>query len=89
MKKNHTEGKNVVKPSALKIARLLFGQEAAKRVDNICLSDDSIKRRIDGMLMDVEEQVVKELKESAYPFSLQLDESTDVASCSQLMSFVR
>ena len=39
------------------------------------------------MSADIEEQVVKEIKESGF-FSLQLDESTDVACCSQLM-FVR
>ena len=47
MKKPHTDRQNVVKPSALKIARILFGQEVAKKnADDICLSDDTIKRRI-------------------------------------------
>ena len=58
----------------------LFDSGAAKKINQICLSDDSIRSRIDDMSLDVEEQVVKELKESIYPFSLQLDGSTDVAN---------
>ena len=35
------------------------------------------------------EKMVNDLKESTYPFSLQLDESTDEANCSQLLVFIR
>ena len=40
------------------------------------------------MSMDVKEQVWTEIKAS-HLFSFQLDESTDVSSCSQLLVFVR
>ena len=88
-KKPHTDAETFLKPCALDIALLLFDSDSAKKIDKICLSDDSIRSRIDDMSLDVEEQVVKELKESIYPFSLQLDESTDVANCNQLLVFVR
>ena len=42
------------------------------------------------MAADIEDQVVQEIKSAAFGlFSIQLDESTDVASCSQLMVFVK
>ena len=40
------------------------------------------------MSIDVKEQVLTEIKSSPL-FSFQLDESTDVSSCSQLLVFVR
>ena len=40
------------------------------------------------MFMDVKEQVLIEIKASPL-FSFQLDESTDVSSCSHLLVFVR
>jgi hypothetical protein len=40
------------------------------------------------MVLDVKEQVLSEIKASPI-FALQLDESTDVSSCSQLLVFVR
>ena len=32
---------------------------------------------------------MKELKASPFPFSMQLDESTDVSQCAQLLAYVR
>lgn len=52
------------------------------------LSNDTIMRRISLMSTDVKQQVTDEIKASPM-FSIQLDESTDVASCSQLLVFVR
>ena len=39
------------------------------------------------MSEDVKEQVINEMK--AFPFCIQVDESTDVSSCAQLLVFVR
>ena len=42
------------------------------------------------MAADIRDQVVQEIKSAAFGlFSIQLDESTDVVSCSQLMVFVK
>ena len=41
------------------------------------------------MATDIKDQVVQKIKSAAFGlFSIQLDESTDIASCSQLMVFV-
>ncbi|KAG8236890.1 hypothetical protein J437_LFUL018926 [Ladona fulva] len=55
---------------------------------NISLSNNTIQRRISNMSMDVKEQIISEIKASPV-FSFQLDESTDVSSCSQLLVFMR
>ena len=88
-KKPHTDGENIAKAASLKLASIFCEAEAARKIDQVPLSNNTVKRRIDEMSMDVEEQVVQDLKDSMHPFSLQLDVSTDEGSCSQLMAFVR
>ena len=40
----------------------------------------SVKKRIMDMAVDVEEQVIKQIKKSKY-FAIQLDKSTDLSNC--------
>ena len=54
----------------------------------ISLSIFTIHRHISDMLEDVKDQVIIEMKASPI-FSLQVDVSTDVTSCAQLLVFVR
>ena len=63
--------------------------DAARTIDEASLSNNTVKHRVDEMAIDIEKQVVQELKESMHPFRLQLDVSTDEGSCSHLMTFVR
>ncbi|XP_042228827.1 protein ZBED8-like [Homarus americanus] len=57
------------------------------------LENDSMrpmKRRINEMSDDIKEKVIQEIKLSPTGmFAIQLDESTDVSSCAQLLVFVR
>ncbi|KAK9708560.1 protein of unknown function (DUF4371) [Popillia japonica] len=62
--------------------------QASKKIQDIPLSNNTVKARIDTMSNDIEDQLVCEIKKSPY-FSLQCDESTDVAQCCQLLVFVR
>ena len=59
-----------------------------KKKNEIPLSNTTVKRRIDEMSENVKIFVIIVLKQSDY-FSLQLDESTDVASQVNLLAFVR
>ena len=52
------------------------------------LSNDIIKRRISLMPSDAKQQVIAEFRCSLM-FAVQLDESTDIASCSKLLLFFR
>ena len=88
-KKAHTISETLLKPCALVMANLVCGPEEAKKLSNVPLCNNTIKRRIDDMSKDIVAQVTQELRESQCRFRLQLDKSTDVASCSQLLVFAR
>ncbi|KAK9686058.1 protein of unknown function (DUF4371) [Popillia japonica] len=86
-KKPHTIGEILVKPFLIKAVQQVLGVKASKKIQDIPLSNNTVKARIDTMSNDIEDQLVCEIK-SPY-FSLQCDESTDAAQCCQLLVFVR
>ena len=87
-KKPQTIGETLIKPCMMKAVNLILGEASAKKMQQVALSNNTIQRRISKMSIDVKEQVLTEIKSSPL-FSFQLDESTDVSSCSQLLVFVR
>ena len=88
-KKRITVGEELIKPCIFKIADIVLGKEAAKKLQQISLSNDVIHNRIIDMSEDILEQVIADIKASPVTISLQLDESTDVSNCSQLIAVVR
>lgn len=88
-KKPHTIGETFLKPVVIEMARIVLDQQSANKLAEISLSADTIHDRISDMSNDVLDQVVQDLLCSPVGFSLQLDESTDVANCAQLLVFVR
>ena len=80
----HRDAENLIKDCVMVIINTKCEPKAAKQIEGIPLSDDSTKRRIDEMSVD-EDQGLQYLKDSTHPFSLQIDESTEEASCSQLL----
>ena len=71
------------------MANIMLGKAAENKLSQIPLSNDTISNRIDKMSDDILAQMVSDLISSPVKFSLQLDETTDVASLSQLAVFVR
>ena len=69
------------------MVRLVVCDDAARKLDDISVSNDTVSRRINEISLNIEEQVVDEIKKSL--FAIQLDESTDVSQFSQLLAFVR
>lgn len=59
-----------------------------KQIDSIPLSDTSVARRIKDMLHFLEEELIRRLKNSPHDFTLQLDESTDVAGLATSLAVV-
>ena len=59
-----------------------------KKISSLSLSDNTVQRRIEEMSEDIKNQVVEQIKQSPF-YVLQLNESTDVSSCAQLMVYVR
>ena len=73
-----------MKPCLLKTVKLILGEASEAKMRQLSLSNTTIQRRISDMSEDVKEQIVQEIKASPM-FSFQVDESTDVSSCAQLL----
>jgi hypothetical protein len=69
------------------MARSVFGEKAAKQLEWIPLSNDTISRRISDMASNVKEQSIEKVKASKY-YSIQLDESADVSNTNHLLKFI-
>ena len=83
-------GEELIKPAAIDMVRQMCGKEQAAKLASVPLSNDTVQRRIMDMSLDVKEQVIKKIKDKdSGDFSLQLDETTDVAKCAQLLTYVR
>ena len=88
-KKPHTIAQELILPAAVGMCEIMLGTEAANKLKSIPLSDDTVKRRIDDLSGDILSQLLERLRCSEVQFSIQLDESTDVASAAQLITLVR
>ncbi|CAM1331733.1 Uncharacterised protein r2_g4062 [Pycnogonum litorale] len=89
-KKPHTIGEDLIKPCTLMMAELILGKEAEKKLAAVPLSNSTVQRRISTMARDIQDQVIQQIKSSSFGlYAIQLDESTDVASCAQLMVYAR
>ncbi|XP_025424433.1 zinc finger BED domain-containing protein 5-like [Sipha flava] len=87
-KKPHTLGETLIKPSILKAVEIVLGEENKRKIAQISLSDNTVKRRIDELALDIKNQLIHKLKHSVF-FAIQCDESTDVANCCQLLVYCR
>lgn len=87
-KKSLTIGENLVLPAAIKICKIVHGDEIADALRSIPVSNDTIKRRIDYMGDYMKTQLLIQIK-SSDTFAIQLDEWTDLTNNAQLMVFVR
>ena len=86
---HHTIAEELVKPCAMEMAKSLLDVEAEKKLSLVLLSNDIISSRIRDISEDILQQVIADVKASLIKVGLQLDESTDVSLCSQLLVFVR
>ncbi|XP_067931133.1 protein FAM200C-like [Watersipora subatra] len=87
-KKPHTNGETLVKPCLLECTKIILEDTAAQKIADLSLSDSTVKSRIDDMSADIKRRVIEKIKSSPM-FAILLDESTDVASISQLIVFAR
>ena len=68
----------------------VLGNEMEKQLAAVSLSNSSVQRITSDMAIDSKDQVVQGIKSAAFGlFSIQTDELTDVALCSQLLVFAR
>lgn len=83
-KKPDTIGEELILPVTVKIAEIMLGKEFADQLKNIPMSNNTVNRRITEISNDLLEQLILRIKNSP-KFSIQLDETTDVINCAQLM----
>ena len=83
----HTIGEKLIMPAAMKMAKAMYGEEEAKKLKVIPLSDNTVKRRIDAIAADQESTLVEKLRNSP-ACALQMDVSTEGKNAHAL-TFVR
>ena len=86
--KKHTIAESLILPCAVELCKAVLDEKAAIEIQKVPLSNDSIKRRIDDMAVDVERQLILKIQK-ADGYSLQLDESVDITNKAQLLCYVR
>ncbi|GFU40053.1 zinc finger MYM-type protein 6 [Trichonephila clavipes] len=86
-KKPHTIAEELILPAAIEIVETMFGDDFAKELQSIPLSNDTVSRRIDDISEDVEQQLFGKLRDKL--FSIQLDEATDSNKDAHFIAYVR
>ncbi len=77
-KEPHTIGETENKPCTLKMVKRVFGDASERKIHQIYLSNDTVKRIINEMSDDIKEKVIQEIKSSpAGMFAIQLDGSME------------
>ena len=69
------------------MVEIMIGSETKKKIQQVSLSNDTIRRRVDDMAANVCQQVCFEIKQRMLQASIQLNESTDSALESHLIAF--
>lgn len=86
--KPHTIGEELLLPAAKDMMTCMLGDQSTKQLDMIPLSNDTVRRRIESMALNVKEILIAHIQQSDF-FAIQLDESLDVTNYVQLMVYVR
>ena len=71
------------------MVEIVCGIKEKKAFESVPLSNDTIQSRIADISANILKQVMEELKTTPFPFSLQLDESSDIFNSCQLLVFIR
>jgi len=82
----HTIAENLIKPCLIDIATCLLDEKSVKHLSTIPLSKNTVARRIANLDTNVKEIFVSRIQ--CGKFTLQMDESNDVAGLAILLVFV-
>ena len=72
-------------PEAKILVRRVLGKESVAKLKDVSLSNNTVKRRIEEMSVDIADQVIAGVRASKFGFAIQVD----VANCRQLLVYVR
>ena len=84
----HTIAENLIKPCAKDMVEYMIGEKYVRNIECVPLSNSTISKRISELAEFCEEELIRRVKLSQ-TFSLQMDESTDVAGLAILLVFIR
>ena len=65
-KKTHTIVEQLLLPCAKEMIRLVVGEDAARKLDDISVPNDTVSRHINEISLNIKEQVVNEIKKSPF-----------------------
>ncbi|XP_025414925.1 zinc finger BED domain-containing protein 5-like [Sipha flava] len=85
--KPHTLAETLIKPLLVKVVKCMADEKTATMISNIPLSNNTVRSRIQDLSHEVKDTIISRIGQTK--FSLQLDESTDVAGLAVMMTFVR
>ena len=88
-KKPHAIAEKLILPVATVLVKHVIDDEAVSKLNSVLVSNNTIQQRITEMSTDIKELVITKVQGSKYGFAIQLDESTDVSNCAQLLVYVR
>ncbi|GFT04623.1 SCAN domain-containing protein 3 [Trichonephila clavipes] len=86
-KKPLTITEELILPPAIEIVETISGDNFAKELQSISLSNDTVFRLIDDIVEDVEQQLLGKLRDKL--FSIQLEDATDRNKEAHFISYVR
>ncbi|XP_050527868.1 zinc finger BED domain-containing protein 5-like [Daktulosphaira vitifoliae] len=85
--KPHTLAETLIKPLLAIEVNCMVDEKTANLISSVPLSNNTVRNRIQDLSHDVKDTLISRISQTK--FSLQLDESTDVAGLAVLMTFVR
>eukprot|EP00106_Octopus_bimaculoides_P017955 XP_014785397.1 PREDICTED: protein ZBED8-like [Octopus bimaculoides] len=85
-KESHNIGESLIKPNLLSVAELVLRKDSANKLSQISLTNDTVKTRTDDLSQDIKDQILDQVRDSPV-FTIQCDETTDIAQCSQLLVY--
>ena len=74
-------------PAAKILVKNVIRVEAASELETVSLSNNTVKNRMEEMLIDIADQVISSVKDSKFGFSMHLDDSTDITNNAQLLVY--
>jgi hypothetical protein len=78
----------LILPALKIITSRAYGRRQENQLCSLSVSNNTVKRRIEDMATNIEETLTHRIQNSPF-FSLQVDETTDIADNANLMCFVR
>lgn len=85
---SYTVGKELISPAAIDMCTKMISNKDANQLKNIPLSETAISRRISLISHDLKVQHSSRMS-TGVVFSLQFDESTDIANDAILLCYAR